>query len=269
MNVKSNDRVPALGRLQLLEAIVDLCTGILMISLVGPLFYGVWYAFIEGSGEGLLTMIFPNFWLLFKDLRLVTVSPWLILGIAFILGIISRAIFTVYNMFPIKWFEKKVIARISLRLVTRWHGLSTNWNLQRIIKEFVNQTPLHKVGTSEFAKFKADLEDPGGSAKRFKPLWDHEFFLYLRSQHFYGMFVSFFLLYLVYGVLIIALKGLHFPEFAIWLGILFLAFITVVLLFQEVIIHGVAFFEIDQLAYEQFHSNSGHERKGNELNKEA
>lgn len=261
MNAKPNGRVPALGRVQILELIVDLCTGILMVFLLGPLFYGVGRAFTEGSAEGLLIMIFPSFWLLFKDLSLATVTPWLILGIAFILGIISRAIFTAYNIFPIKRLEKKVIAWVSFRLVKRWHGIAANWTLQRIIQELIEKTPFHQVGESEYAKFRANLEDPGSKAKQLKPLWDHELFLYLRSQHFYGMFLSFFLLYMVYGIGITVLKGLHLPEFGIWLGILFLVFIAVVLLFQEIIIHGVAFSEINDLACERFRSTIEHERK--------
>ena len=268
MNAKPNDRVSALGRIQILELIVDLCTGILMIFLLGPLFYGAGCAFTEGSTEGLLIMIFPNFWLLFRDLSLATVTPWLILGIAFILGIISRAIFTVYNVFPIKWLEKKVIARMSFQLVKRWHGIAANWTHQKIIQELVEKTPFHQVGKSEYAEFRANLEDPGSKMKQLKPLWDHELFLYLRSQHFYGMFLSFFLLYIVYGIGIIVLKGLHLPEFGIWLGILFLIFIAVVLLFQEIIIHGVAFFEINGLASEQFHSTTEHEKKSNGPNEE-
>lgn len=268
MNAKSDGKVAVLAGVQFPEAIVDLCTGILMIFLLGPLFYGAKYAFTEGSSEELLIMIFPNFWLLFKDLSLATVTPWLILGIAFILGIISRAIFTIYNIFPLKWFERKIIAWMSFQLVKRWNGLSDNWNLQSIVDELIEKTPFHKVGESEYARFRADLEDPESSAKRFKPLWDHELFLYLRSHHFYGMFLSFLLIYLVYGSVIIALKGLHLPEFGIWLGMLLLTFIVVVLLFQEVIIHGVAFFEINRVASEQFHSNSGHERKDNGFNEE-
>lgn len=74
------------------------------------------------------------------------------------------------------------------------------------------------------------------------------------------MFLSFLFIYMAYGIVVITFKGLHFPEFGIWIGILFLLFIVMVLLFQEVIIHGVAYFEINKLAYEQFeqfHSTRG------------
>jgi len=262
MNAKPNNKVPVLGRLQALEAIVDLCTGILMIFLLGPLFYGVTYAYGEGSARELLIMVFPNFWLLFRDLSLATVTPWLILGIAFILGIISRAIFTIYNIFPIKYLEKKVIAWTSFQLVKRWHGLSGGWTVQRIVKEFIEKTPFHRVGESDFAQFRAKLDDPTSNIKGLKPLWDHEFFLYFRSQHFYGMFLSFFLIYIIYGIGVTAVKGLVFPEFGLWLGVLFLLFILVILLFQEVIIHGVAFFQINDLAWEQFHSTCQRKRNG-------
>lgn len=114
---KSINKVPILGGLQFYEAIVDLCTGILMIFLFGPLFYGLEYIITGGSTEEILVMIFQNFLRLFKDLRLDTIAPWLILSVAFILGIISRAIFIGYNLLPIKWLEKIIIARISFCLV--------------------------------------------------------------------------------------------------------------------------------------------------------
>lgn len=251
MDSKSGNTLPAIT-LKLLEAVVDLSTGILMLFLLGPLFYGVSIAFREGSpSEELLVMVFPNFWRLFTGLSLATMTPWLIIAVSFVLGIISRAVFTIYNIFPIKWLERKVIAWASFQLLMRWHGLLGNWTLEKITAELVQKTPFQHVGDRAFTEFRANLEDPEGTIKRLKPLWDHEVFLYFRSQHFYGMFLSFLLVYMIYGIGIIALTGLHFPEFGIWLGILLLLFILVVLLLQEVIIHGVAFAEINDLAREQ------------------
>lgn len=136
-----------------------------------------------------------------------------------------------------------------------WHKLSGDWDLKRIIEELIKKTPFHEVGKREYAEFRVNLEDPESRIKHIKPYWEYEEFLYLRSQHFYGLFLSFFLIYLAYGIFISIFKGLNFPEFGIWLGILLLVFVITILFFQEVIIHGVAFIEVNRLAYEQFLSN--------------
>ena len=88
------------------ELVTDMCSGILMIFLFGPFFYALKYTFMGATYKEFLLSIFPRFFFLFKDLSLATVTPWLILAVALILGVVSRAVFIMYNILPVKVLER-------------------------------------------------------------------------------------------------------------------------------------------------------------------
>lgn len=248
---KSNNRA-IIGKFQLPDLITDLCTGILMIFLFGPFFYAVKYGFTQGTYYECLIMIFPNFLALFKDLSLATVSPWLILGVALILGFVSRAVFIMYNILPFIKTIERLIARIAYWQIRKWHGLPPSWGYEKVVEELINRNPFYRVGETEYAKYRANLEDPRSQINKSKSYWNHEEFLFMRSSHFYGMFLTFSITYLFYGIIVSVLKGLQFPEFWLWIVIVILFLFLTICLLQEVIIHGVAFIEIDRFLYSQF-----------------
>lgn len=251
-----NNMIPLVSRLpQITELLTDICTGFLMILLFGPFFYAIMYTVsgVKSSTGDLLIAIFPNFLTLFKDLHLATMSPWLVLGIAFILAFISRAVANIYSIIPgMKCIESQIFGKISFLAIEKWHDISEEWGYERIVRELINKHPFHKVGEIEYAEFRAYLANPSSEMNKFKSYWDHEEFLFLRYAQFYGTFLSFFCIYLIYGIIINLWKGLCFPEFLIWMGILIFIFLVVTFLFREVIIHGIAFIQIDNFLYDHF-----------------
>lgn len=250
-------RVPMLEKLpQLTEVVVDTGIGTLIIFLFGPYLYVASRIARQGLDGELLISIFPDFWSLFKTIGLGTGLMGIFL--AFVVGICSRGIIVAYNFVPgIKLMEKGVI-KAALHQVKKWHGLPGRYSDDFIMKHLVKKTPFHKVGKKKYAKFRSELINPKSSLNKFKSYWDHEEFLYLRSSHLYRIFMTFFISYSIYGVLLIILNSafkcglLSAQSILIWILALGLTIILIISLFEEVIIHGVAFISIENILYEKF-----------------
>lgn len=251
----------ALSTLDIFGTVVDICTGLLMLFLFGPLFYAFKYDLASSSHTtfgALVLGIFPAFVHLFEDLRLSTVTPWLLLGIAFILGIISRGIFILYTVLPTnRWIEKWMV-RGSVKLVGKWHGLEDKWNSGVVLSRLFTGNPFGRVGDPSYSKYRASMLDPTSELNKSKPYWDYEMFLFIRASHFYGLLFTFLSVYFLYGLSAVALmwRNISLHDILPWIGVLLIIEIVILGLLQEVIIHGVAFVTIDDLLYEYFVSAS-------------
>src|SRR5260370_38595626 len=90
---------------QFLEVLTDLCSGLLMIFLFGPIFYSAHYG-LQGSSRDLLFKIFPDFFRLFTGQSLTNLGPWFVLTTALVLGFVARPVLVIRNLLPLKWFGR-------------------------------------------------------------------------------------------------------------------------------------------------------------------
>lgn len=258
-----------LNTLDIFGTIVDICTGVLMLFLFGPLFYALRYdlgSSRHATFSGLVLGIFPAFVHLFKDQSLATITPWLLLGIAFVLGILSRAIFVLHNLIPGNRRLERWMVRLSVGLVGKWHGLAKTWKWPEILDRLFVGNPFGRVGDSSYAIYRARMLDPSSDLNKSKPYWDYEMFLFLRASHFYGLLFTFVTVYFVYGLCALLLMWSHVTllDLLPWVGIILITVIVILGLLQEVIIHGVAFVTIDDVLYEQFCRSTGISSQNNQ-----
>lgn len=252
--------IQVLSRLGLFELVADISSGLLMMFLFGPLLFALGSILHVSSlnAQDLYTP-FPRFASFIITGSETKISPWLVFAFALVLGYLSRAICVMYSVFTPRGFQK-IIARVSYWQIRKWHGLPAEWTYERTITEFISQNPFHRVGESTYAEYRAALDDRKNEMNNFKSYWDYEAFLFSRAHHFYGLFLSFSVLYLLYGVFVIALQWhrgipLGYTDIVFWIVLVLLSFTVTVCLLEEVIIHGVAFRELDESLLGRFRRN--------------
>lgn len=232
---------------QFVDFITDLCTGVLMISLFGPLFYAAHYGFSQGTLRQLLFRIFPDFFLSFNGLSMASIGPWLLGTLALVLGFVSRGVLVIHNLLPLSKKVERCLTKIACWQLKKWHGLAGGWDDVRVVKELISRNPFHEAGDPNYASYRASLEEPKSQLKPSKPYWDYEALVFIRASHIYGIFLTFSFTYLLYGIVVSVVKGLHFPESVLWISLVMLSFSVTICLLEEVIIHGVAFIAIDEV----------------------
>ena len=245
-----------LKRFEVGEYIVDLLSGLLLLILFGPLLSAVKYVFAKScpcdSGDPVLA-VFPEALQWIADKPLSSFTPWLVLGIAAVLGTVSRSVLILYNLFPPARLLEKLICFIARWQVGLWHQLAPGWERKDIASRLINQSPFHRIGGKAYASDRAELLNTSGERRYQNQYWYYEMPLYLRSAHFYSLFYTFFWTYLIGGGIgygyIYFWKACPFSPlgFRTWLLILFLTLLLVIGLFEEVIIHGAAFVAIDDV----------------------
>lgn len=242
----------AVSKGDIAEAIVDLCSGALMLFLFGPFVYALKY-FLPGANppsyQALLVGIFPSFAQIFSGASLSSATPWMLLGLSVILAFISRGVFMLYHTIPLTGWLERLLAWWAWRQISRWHGFS-QWNLKDVKRRLVDGNPFDKVGTTGYARYRAALLDPLDPLSRSGAYWDYEKFLYIRASHFFGLFLTFASLYCVYGMAVFSLGTLARIPFdgtalLLWFATLGVALAVAMGLMQEVFIHGIAFIAID------------------------
>ena len=248
------------------EYVVDLLSGVLMLGLCGPFLSVMSYALPHSDpwryGDPVIG-IFPITMAWAAAQRLNSFTPWFLLGLAAVIGTVSRSVLIVYNLFPpARWLEKR-IGNISLGQIRKWHRLSPEWDDPGVIvARLIHETPFHRIGNRDYAVYRAELLNPVEHACQ-KQYWYYELPLYLRASHFYALFYTFFWSYLLYGTF--AYSYIYFrlrapfypPGFLSWLGILTLSFVLLIGLFEEVILHGAAFATIDAALYKEINKRDG------------
>lgn len=261
-NPPSGDGV--LKRFEAGEYVVDLLSGILLLALFGPFLYALSFLFTGSDpwrfGDPVVG-IFPGALTWVARQRLDTFTPWLLLGIAAVIGTVSRSVLILYNlMFWARWMEK-IISVLSLCQIRCWHQLSPEWNDRKVIAaRLINRSPFHLLGGKDYAAYRAWLLSTGerGCEKQY---WYYEMPLYLRASHFYALFYTFFWCYLIYGGLTYlyihhwARSCFYWNCFGSWLLILAVIFVLLIGLFEEVILHGSAFVAIDDALSEDFRTS--------------
>jgi hypothetical protein len=250
-----------LERFEFGEWVVDLLSGVLLLVLFGPFVYALKYAFTGFAGTVDLNptiSIFPEFLKWIGNQPLGTLSPWLFLGLAMVLGTASRGFLILYNFLgPARRLEK-LIARQAEKQLREWHklGLASD-GVSRTVTLLIDENPFRRIGSEDYAAFRAFLSDrKRPDAER--DYWYYELGLYLRSAHYFSLVYTFFWLYLIYGAYYFGWfychthhLGWHQP--IPWVALLFIVLVVLVGIFEEVIIHGVAFTTIDNKLYREWH----------------
>jgi hypothetical protein len=180
----------------------------------------------------------------------------MLLGLSVILAFISRGVFILYHMIPLTAMLEGLLARWAWHQLNRWHGLS-RLTLAHVRQRLLLGNPFDRVGTADYASYRAALMDPAGSLGPSAAYWEYEKFLYIRASHFYGLFLTFTSFYGLYGIITFAIGsvvGMSFDIAALllWFVVLAAALSVAMGLLQEVFIHGVAFVTIDDQLYDAF-----------------
>jgi len=229
------------------ELFLDMATGLLMIVLYGPFVYALVIELHARSADDFLVSIFPEFFSVLRTTSLSSFAPWLLIILSVVLGAVSRAVFAIYSFIPAIKVIEKVLLICAYRHLVRFHGLPPSWTEEKISARLLARSPFQYIGTSEYADFRANLDDPNSAIGKFKPYWQHEELAFLKSMHFYGLFLNFPVVYLVYGAGVILWKGMpSFHLMCIWGGSILLSFLLAICLLKEVIVHGIAFIQIDR-----------------------
>jgi hypothetical protein len=249
-----------LERFEFGEWIVDLFAGILLLVLFGPFIYALKYAFTGFAGvadRNPAISIFPEFLKWIGSQPLGTLSPWLLLGLAMVLGTASRGFLILYNFLGPARSLEKLIAQSAATQLQKWHKLAlTKDELSRTLTLLIDENPFRRVGSEDYAAFRAALSDRQRTDAE-RDYWYYELGLYLRSAHYFGLAYTFFWLYLIYGFYYFGWFYCHAHHLSWhqpipWLTLLFIALLVLVGIFEEVIIHGVAFTTIDNKLYREW-----------------
>ncbi|ODS39007.1 MAG: hypothetical protein A7316_06450 [Candidatus Altiarchaeales archaeon WOR_SM1_86-2] len=257
------DNVPLVGNLpQITEVVIDLGIGILIILLFSPFIYAVNLFVADNLCDyNNLVMIFPETWRFFLDIDIG--SGFLGLFFAYVLGIASRSVlFFVMPLFKSVsksvfrsrwiWIEDKIVGFI-YKFILESHYGKLNFSKDDIKEDVIDKGFAWQIGDYKYACFRSELARSGSYLNKHKLYWDHESFQCFLFERLYSLFLTFFICYSVYGLILICLSSPFKVEpFISWvLGLIVLS-IIILSLFNEMVFHRIAFARIDDVLFELF-----------------